>query len=360
MGLGTVSGPSTDHLSALLADVAAHPTRWEFFALGRSVEQVRPDAPLIGTALDPAEELVDWTNQPSVDFPRTTVAGYEPEGRRPRVRSQQIGLLGTMGPMPLHLTEAAIVERRGGQPTPFTDFIDLISARMLQGFYRAWANGNPCAQADRPADDRFAGMLAAVSGSAGLRFVTGSERPDPEATGFDGWRRLAYSGQLAGLRSAAAVADVLAHVLGRAVTVEEAVGRWRAMPADARTRIGGTGAHGRLGLGATLGARFFAVEWDVGLSVRVRSMAELDELLPGGDAHALLVEAAAAVLPPYLAWSTTIEIDEAAVAPARLSRDGGARLGMTGWIAPRGRRQLRRDVRIAGTGRAQERKRGEA
>jgi type VI secretion system protein ImpH len=332
----------------LLDDLSAHAADWEFFALGRAAEQEWPATPRIGTALDPAEERIELAHEPGVDFPRTTIARFEHGARRPVVRSQHLGLTGPMGPLPLHLTEAAVLERSGSGAAPFADFLDMISARMLQGFYRAWASGNPCAQADRPGDDAFAGFLGAASGSTSLRFVSGAERPTYDAgegdadEGFDDWRRLAYGGHLAGLRSAAAVGDLIGHALGRPVRVDEAVGRWRPMPADARTRIGG--AHGGLGTGATLGSRFFAVEWDVALRVRARSMAELDRLLPGGDIHRLLAEAAEAVLPAHLDWHALIEIDEATIEPARL---GAARLGMTGWMKPSGERGVRADVRLA-------------
>ena len=334
----------SDDLSALFADAAAEPTAWEVFALLRRVEQLA-DGPRIGTALDPGEEAVDLAHQPSVDFPRSTVAGFDPDRRRPRVRSLHLGLTGPMGPMPIHITEMALFEGTAKGSKPLGDFLDLISARMLQAFYRAWADADPCAQADRPADDEFAGYLGAASGATSLRFVSGAERGDHAEQGFGDWRRLAYGGHLAGLRSAAAVGDLLGHALERPVGVDENAGRWRDIPRDARTRIGRGGAHHQLGTGATLGSRFFAVEWDVGLRVRAHSMADLERLLPGGDIHVLLVEAAEAVLPAHIEWHARIEIDEVAVEPARI---GAMRLGMTSWVAPRGRRGIRNDVRLAG------------
>jgi type VI secretion system protein ImpH len=338
----------TDDLNALLSDAEANATAWEFFALVRRIEQVSPRAPRIGTALDPGEETVDLAHEPSFTFPRTTVAGFDRDRRRPRVRSLHLGLTGPMGPMPLHMTEIALFERAAKGPNPLGDLLDMVSARMLQSFYRAWASGNPCAQADRPLDDDFASYVGAASGSTSLRFVSGAEREGHDAQGFGDWRRLAYGGHLSALRSAGAVADLMGHVLERPVGVDESVGRWRDIPADARTRIGRRGAHHQLGTGATLGGRFFAVEWDVGLRVRARSMAELEQLLPGGEVHPLLIEAAQAVLPQHIEWHARIEIDEAQIAPARLGRgQRGARLGMTAWVAPRGGPGVRNDLRLA-------------
>lgn len=341
--------PVPADLAALVAEAAADPTAWDFFALVRAIEHRSGASPRIGTALNPADEAVDLAHEPSLAFPRTTVAGVDTDRRRPRVRSLHMGLTGPMGPMPTHLTEMAIAERDAKGGKPLGDFLDLVSARMLQAFYRAWAEGDPCAQADRPADDGFAGRLGATSGATGLRFVSGAERGAQDDPGFGDWQRLAYGGHLSGLRSAAAVGDLLGHVLERPVGVDETVGRWRDVPADARTHIGRRGAHQRLGTGATLGRRFFAVEWDAAIRIRARSMDDLEALLPGGPGHALLAGAATAVLPRHVDWHARVEIDEAAIRPARIGRagTGGARLGLTSWVAPRGAARLRSDVRLA-------------
>lgn len=346
MGVGDMARPAPDDLNALFDAVGREPTAWEFFALLRGVEQARPDAPRIGTSLDPAQELIELTHQPSADFPRTTLAAFTRKGRRPRVASQHLGLTGSMGPLPAHLTELAVFERRSKAPTPFADFLDMISARMLQAFYRAWSAASPTTQADRPADDRFATYLGASSGATNLRFASAAERPRFDGDGFDDWRRLAYGGHLAALRNAGAVVDLLTHLLERPVAVSEAVGRWRQIPGDARSRLGTRGGgHQQLGRGATLGKRFFAVEWNVAFTARARSMADLERFLPGGDANQLLTEAAAAALPAHLDWEARVEIDETAITPARLGR---TRLGMTSWIKPRGRAVKRTDLRLAG------------
>ena len=338
-----MAGTPTDHLTGLLAEVANDPTRWGAFALGRAVEAATPERPKIGEALDPAREAVDFAHQPSQDFPRTTLAAFVPGKRRPVARSQHLGMTGPAGPLPIHLTELAIFERRRKGATPFADFLDLLAARSLQRFYRAWAEADRCAQADRPADDRFAGYVGAASGAADLRFVDAAARPRPDKSGdaFDDWRRLPYAGHLAGLRSAAAAGDLLSHLLERPVKVIEAVGRWRDIPGDARTTIGR--AHAGLGRGATLGGRFYGVEFDVAFEIGVTTMAGLEDLLPGGNANRLLGEAARTVLPKHLDWRARVTIPEAAIAPARL---GAMRLGWTGWVAPRGAARTRRDLAL--------------
>lgn len=343
MGVGAMRRAPSDDLTALFSAVAEAPAGWSAFALLRQVEQLSTGAPRIGTALNPADETIELAHEPEQGFPAATIAGLGVGARRAQVRTRHLGLTGPMGPLPTHLTEMAMAERDARGPRPLGDFLDLVSARMLQQFYRAWAEGDPCAQADRRGDDAFAGRLGAISGATSLRFVTGEERGDAQAPGFGDWQRLAYGGHLSGLRSAAAVADLLGHALGQAVRVDETVGRWRDIPGEARTALGR--AHARLGSGATLGSRFHAVEWDVGVRIRVRAMDELEALLPGGTRHALLTEAADAVLPAHLDWHARIEIARTAILPARLGR---ARLGMTSWLGRGAARRaaLSDDVRL--------------
>jgi type VI secretion system protein ImpH len=347
--MGGMSGQPTDNLVALAADAAERPGEWSVFALLRAFERLSPDRPRVGTALDPGREVVDVAQMPSADFPASTVSAIEHDGPRPRVRALHLGLSGPMGPLPFHFTELLLYERRGRRPRPFGDFLDLISARMLQAHHRAWAMSQPCAQLDRPADDRFATWLGATSGATNLSFGDAAERPPTDAPGFSEWRRLAYGGQLAGLRSASAVADMLGHLLGCHVRVTEWVARWREIPLLERTRIGARlgGANG-LGAGAVLGGRFRAVEWDVEIVVAAGDMRGVQALLPGTPLHRLLAEAARAALPAHLDWSARIELPARAVAPARLARRGeGARLGWTSWLGTRGVAEgVRRDTRL--------------
>jgi len=338
-----MAGPATDHLSELIAAVEADPTRWGAFAFWRAVDAATPAGPRIGEALDPAREVIDLAHLPSQDFPRSTLATFVAGKRRPTVRSQHLGLTGPMGPLPTHLTELAVFERRKKGDTPFADFLDLISARALQRHFRAWAEADRCAQADRPGDDRFAGYIGAASGAVGLGFIdpAGRAKPDRRGDAFDDWRRLPYGGHLAALRSAATVGDLLSHLLERPVKVVEAIGRWRAIEPEARTAIGR--AHAGLGRGATLGGRFYAVEFDVAFEIGVGSMAGLDDLLPGGHASRLLGEAARTTLPKHLDWKARVTIPESAIAPARL---GKARLGWTSWVAPRKTNRIRRDLTL--------------
>jgi type VI secretion system protein ImpH len=352
----TAVEPESDRLAAVLDAIEANPQGFEFFAAVRAVERAAANQPRLGRSFNPAQEVMAVAHHASADFARTTVEGFDRRadkpGRKPRLRSNHFGLTGAMGPMPFYLTEIVIYERDRRGPKPLGDFLDLLTQRQLQYFYRAWADAQPCAQADRPADDGFAAQLGAISGAVDLRFVSGEARPPHLADGFDAWARLGHAGHFAGLRSASAVADVLSSVLATPVRVVENIARWRDIPPTMQSRIGRTGNAQQLGLGATLGRRFLATEWDVRLVLTARDMAELRALLPGGARNAILCECANAILPQHVEWSARIEIDEANIVPARLQKGAaGARLGQTAWVAPRGVAAKKRDeLRLRNSG----------
>ena len=343
-----MDGSQADDLSRLFAELAADPERWDVFAALSAIEAAAPGRPRIGESLEPGQEVVDVAHVADFSFPRTTIAGWQPEGRRPTLQTRHLGLTGPMGPLPSHLTEIAIYERARRGPKAFNQFLDLLTVRPLQQFYRAWANAHPAANAARPGDDLFAGYIGATAGITELAFLVPGTRPGMADSGhFDSWRRLPYAGHLASLRSPSAISSLLSDLLGRRVTVREAVGRWREVPGGQRTRLGRSDS--TPGIGAPLGGRVWSGEYDVAFAIRARSMADLYDLLPGGRSHQLLAEAARASLPHHINWRAHVSIAEHLIQPARLAGKNDklpTRLGWTSWIAPRGRVRTRTDLTI--------------
>ena len=334
--------PTSDHLT-LLDAAGREPARWSFLALMRRAEALAPKLPRIGRSRLPPQNIADLAQTASLAFPAATVDAVETTrtGRR-RVRSLFLGLTGPMGALPLHLTEYAFYERRMGENRPFGRWLDVLTDRMLQFFYRAWADTQPAAQADRPSDDRFAAYLAALSGAGA---VTG------DASGFGGFdqqRRLYYAGAFVSRRSAAVLRDGLSHILKRPVRLKEFVARWRDIdPAD-RTRLGAPdrgGRYNRLGVDTVLGGRVRQAEDTFRVMVRAVSTEDYARLLPGQPAHEAAREALHALAPSELSWELELEIEEPHAPGARL--DGTAPLGLMSWSAPRARAGVvRADARM--------------
>ena len=231
------------------------------------------------------------------------------------------GLTGPMGPLPLHLTEFAAYERLYAKKQPFGRFLDMLAGRMLQFFYRAWADSQPVASADRPADDHFAHYLAMISGA---------EIGAKGDAAFPARARLHYAAHFASRRSAAGIQDALSHLLRTPVRVVEYMPRWRDIEAEDRSSLGR--GFNSLGIDTVLGGQARTVTDAFRVVVRVDSYRRYESFLPTGVGFKIAAEALDAFAPSHLDWDLELEVPEDEVRAARL--DGRARLGWTSWMTP--------------------------
>lgn len=289
------------------------------FAVVRQLEARASGKPRLGRAKRPEHNIVDLAQQPTLSFQESTLAGIEPVGGRMRLSGYWLGLTGPMGALPTHLSEFAYYETLYADKRPFGDWLDVLAGRMLQLFYRAWAESQPAAQADRPGDDRFASWLAALSGCS---------EGAGESDSFFARARTHYAPLFGGLRSAVAIEDGLAHLLCQPVRVVEYIPKWRAFEPEDQSRLGK--AFATLGSDAVLGREVFSASDAFRVIVRATNYRDYLSLLPGGERFQVAAEAIEAFKPSHLEWDLTIEIDDADAPAARL--DGRSRLGWTSWL----------------------------
>jgi type VI secretion system protein ImpH len=299
----------------------------------RGAEARAPGLPRIGAARLPHQNIVDLAQTPSLAFPAATLDAVRFGEKRPRIEGYWLGLTGPMAPLPLHLSEFASYERRYSRRQPYGRFLDVLSGRMLQLFYRAWAMASPAASADRPADDHFGDSLAAL---------TGAEEGVAANARFPARARLRYAALYASPRSPAALQDVLGDLMRMPVQIVEHVARWRDVAPDERSRAGRSLAS--LGRDAIVGGRVRTVSDAFRVVVSASTAHEFAELLPGGRRYALLTEALDAFAPPHLEWDIQLEVANSAARPARIG--GGARLGWSGWTGPLTPHGTRADTRL--------------
>jgi type VI secretion system protein ImpH len=296
--------------------------RASMFALVRLAEATESHKPRIGTARRPELSIVDLAQEPNMGFADSTLKKVEYHHKRPQLRGYWLGLTGPMGPLPTHMTEFAAFERRYSKKRPFGDWLDMIAGRMLQLFYRAWADSQPAAHADRPDEDRFRDWLASLSGAM--------EGAKANSNFFAG-ARVHYSALFAGSRSAVAIEDALSHLLMQPVKIEEYMPKWRSLDEEDQSRLGKT--YCRLGDDAMLGRRVFSASDAFRVIVRAENYRDYLSLMPGGDRFAVAAEAIEAFKPTHLEWSLWVEVEEDESPPARL--DGRNRLGWYSWMKPK-------------------------
>lgn len=309
------------------------PWAFDFFALLRRLECLRPQAPRVGCAQRPSQELLRLGQVAELDFAPAPIVRFVrvPPGAG-RLGVRFFGLLGPHGPMPLHITEF-VRERRHQHADPTLErFLDIFHHRMLSLFYRAWAQSQPTVQMDRPADDRYAAWLGATFGLG-----AGTTRRDavPDAA------KRFQAGLIASRsRHPEALRKVLRHYFEVPIEVRSHVAHWMAMHDDdvsrlgyatsrpQRRALGGGGA--QLGRSANAGRKVFDRQFKFRLEVGPLSLARYEAFLPGGSAWQELHDWVALLAGGELIWDAQLGLRRAEVPPPRLGRF--VRLGLTSWL----------------------------
>ena len=310
---------------SLAEDVRARP--WEFDLLGllRLIERSHPERPRIGDSGTRAEDYVALGQDPTLDFPGSTINRADTdEAGRLRLFVRFLGLLGPQGALPVQTTEEACHWDLAGHEA-FPRFLDLVNHRFLQLFFRAWADARPIAQADRPRQDRFA---AYVGSAIGLGTDTFRDRDTVSDTA-----RLAFAGLLAPkARSASRLRQAVEGLFGIRCEVEEFVGAFLPFERTDQTRLGA--AHARLGLDCLVGASVYSVEDAIRLRLYAEDLATYERFLPDGPLCTPLADLLFFTLGCELDCEVELALPKRAVRPLQLAREGGGRLGYTTWMAP--------------------------
>jgi type VI secretion system ImpH/TssG family protein len=326
-----------DHIS-FLRQAAPDAKLYSFFALLRQAEALAKLFPRIGRSRTIEDNIIDLAHLPALDFPSSTVGAIDvmPNGRV-RASSLFFGLTGPMGPLPLHITEFAFFERRYSKKSPFADFLDVLSGRMMQFYYRAWADSQPAAQLDRPDDDQFGTYLSQISGA--WDGCKDTKSPDKLA-------RLHLIGLFASRRSPASIVDALELTLKSKVEIREFMARWRDVVAEDRTVLGASGRHNILGQSAMLGERVRVIQDTFQITVVAADKTELDALIPTGPLFAVARDLLDALSPSDTDWELQVQVPEAAISGVSLG--GDARLGWSSWLTPKAHStRSRRDTRLS-------------
>ncbi len=310
--------------------MAAEPHRWDFFQALRQIEAHHADMPRLGTARRPADEPVRLGQSAELSFAPSAISSVQPHaaGGKPRVEVRFFGLFGPNGPLPLHLTAYARERLLHKGDATLLRFADLFHHRLLLLFYRAWAQGQPTASLDRPAEDRFADFVGALVGTGG-----------PEWHGRDAapaHARLYFAGLMSRqVRNADGLQSLVAGCLGVPVRLVPFVGRWMRLLPQERTRIGRPGARrgaatAQLGQRAVLGGAVFDRQHHFRLHIGPLAMATFESLLPTGSA----LPAVKALVEDYIGlefgWDLCLTLQPAERPEVRLGRSG--RLGWTSWL----------------------------
>ena len=319
---------TTAHALSLFARLAEAPYAFGFFQVLRRLECVFRDRPRLGTSSRAGEEPIRLGQVPTLEFPPSTLAGFEPaaDGRPPRLTQHFLGLLGPQGALPLHLTDYAHDRVQHVGDTTLVRFLDVFHHRILTLFYRAWADAEPTVSFDRPEDDRFGVYVGALFGLGLPSLQDRDDMPDLAKLHFAG--RLALQ-----TRHPEGLQAILSALFVVPVLVREFVGAWLHLPEQSLCRLGAAREAGTLGVSATVGSRVWASHHKFRILFGPMTFADYERFLPGGPHLKRLVALVRNYVGDELLWDINLVLRRDEVPGVELGRAG--RLGWTTWVKSR-------------------------
>ena len=249
-----------------------------------------------------------------------------------------MGLLGTQGTLPAHVTERIAAWEGARDDAAPRAFLDLLSNRMLALSYQA-------AQADRVehlagglggGPDRLRPLLLAL---AGCPPASATDSPAPLAT---------LSAHFAGMLqqrpcSGVALERMLADYFGVAVELEEAVGHWDLLRSSERCALG---VNAELGENMLLGERSWRPDLRARLRIGPLDGATFARFLPSGDASALLRAILRRFAEPTVGFEVQLVLRAQDVRPLQLGGlPGAGRLGRDSFLQVERAARDRADMR---------------
>jgi type VI secretion system protein ImpH len=328
-------------LVALEAALRERPQDFEFFEAMRRLECAYAQHPRFAHSTKPADDPVRLAHAATLAFPARSIERFEPGSsdsndggeredgggrsqgnhRPARLYGLFLGLFGSNGPLPLHLTEYAVDRALNAADSTFVAFADVFHHRMLSLFYRAWADSQPTVHLDRPHKDRFQTYVGALIGTATAHLERRDALPDQYKRFFAG--RL-----VAQARNAEGLQKLLEEYFGVTVRVIEFVAEWMRLPQGAQLRMGVTMAS--MGRTAALGEHVRGAQQRFRLRVGPLARSDFNRFLPGGDALGQLVAAVKLYVGEEKGWDLQLVLKKEEVPLFHLGKAG--RMGFNTWM----------------------------
>ncbi|MEP4196401.1 MAG: type VI secretion system baseplate subunit TssG [Aliishimia sp.] len=318
------NGSGTDNLSHLdrLTDA---PEKHHIFHAFRVLEGAYPDAPRIGDARRPREDMVRFGQEAELAFPPSSVQGYKPrKGTQPgKLTNRFFGLFGPQGPLPLHMTEFARARLRQHRDPTFVEFANIMTHRLMTLLYRAWRSGQPAPSFDRGENDGIERKIAAIAGYHGTHLRKTDALPDLAKRHFAGILSQ-------GPKNAEGLVSILSAFFGTSVRIEQFIGTWLELESDDRWVLGGPAG---LGQTTSIGEQVWTRSDKFRLVIGPLSLDEYRRLLPGGSSLERLRAIVRNYIGDSLDWEVNLILHKDEIPEPNLGET--VQLGQTGWIGDR-------------------------
>jgi type VI secretion system protein ImpH len=304
-----------------------HPGRFDFFQAVRLLLRVSAGGKPVGGFVNPQDEAVRFTAEPSLAFPPNNIDDIALDGDAARMNVTFMGLTGPAGVLP-RCYSAFLLERLRERDHALKEFLDIFNHRFISLFYRAWQKYRFGVAYEREGIDKVSAYLACLIGLG-----TG-ELDGLLAIPHD--RLLFYAGLLSlQPRSAGALKQLLEDYFDVAVEVEQFIGVWRPLCPEDQCRFAeGDSYAEQLGVAAVAGDAMWDPQSRIRLKIGPLTGEQYQSFLPSGSAWEPLRELTRFFCGPTLEIETQLILrrDEVPRCHLGLDDDAGPRLGWFTWI----------------------------
>jgi len=300
---------------------------FEFFQAVALLQRMLSDRRPVGHFFGPEDESVRFHVNPRLGFPASEVQQLQFHEDTPAdMMVNFMGLTGPQGILPYVYSEM-ILERLRAKDRSMADFFDVFNHRAISLFYRAWQRTRFHVNYAAGEQDYFSQYLRDLLGlgTRGLK-----ERQDAADEALMHYISL-FAMQS---RSAIALEQVLADYFEVPVEIEQFTGAWYALDKPTQCAMNEKDSMStQVGSGALVGDAV----WDRGGRVRVRigpiRLAQYDDFLPGGSAHATLRAITKFFSNGCVDFEAQLVLDREEVPPVELDFQAKhpARLGWVSW-----------------------------
>ncbi len=325
--------PAGSSTGAALGEVEealrSDPRAFSFFRAVRALEQLRPDRVEVGGDVDPDEEVVHFSANPSLAFPSSEIEKLEipPDGPA-RMVVNFMGLIGPQGVLP-HQYTLAVMERLRLRDEALRDFLDIFQHRALSLFYRAWEKNRFAVRWEKDGSDPLSEHLLDLVGMGLPTLRKRSPIAPPTLASFAG---------LLGPepRGALALEELIEEYFDVPCSIEQFVGGWYRLEKRDLCELGDASSpSNRLGEGAVAGEEV----WDAQARVRVRigplGRERFDSFLPTGDAHGALRDILRFFAHDRVEYEVQLVLDRDQVSGLVIGEEPAQPLGWSTWIRTR-------------------------
>jgi type VI secretion system protein ImpH len=308
-----------------LSELENEPWAFDFHTALRRIDCAFPDRPSSGEALHPAEEPVRIGQDPSLSFAPASLAAFRgPNNERiGRLKVAFLGLFGTNGPLPLHLTEHARDRIRGVGDRTFAAFVDIFHHRMLLLFHRAWAICQPTVGQDRPETNPFARYVGSLCGLGTPAVLMRDDLPDHAKLQF-------VSCLMCPSRNAEGLETMILSYFGLPVQIEEFSGDWLELPLENRWKLGHSPDVSALGSTSIVGKRVFQRTHKFRVVLGPLNRPDFQSMLPGTEQLQTLAQLVRTYVGDELDWDVRLVMNPEERRQMALGRS--TRLGYDAWL----------------------------